>query len=254
MRTLMTCALGGTGLYDLDDRIYINDIQESPVVSVETADRPYYGQYLVGVTAKNTLTVTVRFMIKEQDRAARMAVIQKICGWATRGYLESNIHPNQRLYVVCTQLPEVKTYAWHEEMAVVFTAYGEACWEEITPVSYTVASATNAASTTFKPGGTRPCFLEAEITNNANSALTSVVLTANGESITISGISVAKNQKVILTYDEWHRMVITANGVSVMDKRTGADDLMLNAGVSNSVSCVTNVACKTIFYARGLYR
>ena len=256
-KTLMTCALNGIGLYDLDsakDRIYIQDIEENTTIKAEADTRLYYGQTFLGQNAHNLLTVTVTFMIKERDRAERMALIQKINGWATKGYFTSNTHSNQRLYVICTQLPAVKTFLWNEEMKIVFTAYGEACWEDLAPVSYMVASSKTAASSTFTPGGTRVCFLEAEITNVASSALTTVTLTANGESISLTGLSVAKNQKVELFYDENHYLHITANGISVLNERTCADDLLLNPNTANSVSCSTNVNCKTIFKARGLYR
>ena len=72
--------------------------------------------------------------------------------------------------------------------------------------------------------------------------------------ISLTGLSVAKNAKVELYYDEHHIMHITAAGVSVLAKRTGADDLLLNPNEANTVSCATNVNCKTIFKARGLYR
>lgn len=254
-KTLMTCALNGTRLYDLDERIYINDISENITLKTDAQARPYYGQTFLGQNAHDLMTVTVTFMIKERDRAARMGVIQKINGWATKGYFTTNIHPDQRLYVVCTKLPEAKTFSWHEEMTVVFTAYGEACWEDVAQTTYTVASSTAAASTTFRPGGTRTCFLEAEITNVSNSTLTTVTLTANGESISLTGLSIAKNAKVELRYtDGDHFMVITGNGASIMNKRSGVDDLLLYPNTANSVSCATNVNCKTIFKARGLYR
>ncbi len=253
-KTLMTCALNGVGLYDLDERIYIQDIEESTTLKFEAAGRPYYGQTFLGENAHDLLTITVTFMIKEQNRAARMGVIQKISGWATKGYFTTNIHPDQRIHVRCTRLPDTKTFAWHEDMTLVFTAYGEACWEDVTPVTHTVASSTAASSTTFRPAGTRMCFMEAEITNVSNSSLTTVTLAANGETISLTGLSVAKNQKVELYYDENHYMHITANGVSVLNKRAGADDLLLYPNQPNSVSCSTNVNCKTVFKARGLYR
>ena len=254
MRTLMTCALSNTDFYSLSDKLYIEDIEEAAAITTETANRPYYGLYLLTPSEHSTLTITVTFMVKERDRIQRAAIIQQVSGWATKGYFTCNTHPGQRIFVICTEPPKIKTFDHTDRMTIVFTAYGEACWEEATPYAVSFSSKKNASSSAFRPNGTRTCFLEAEITNAASAALTSVVLTANGKSITLSGLSVAAGGTVTLTYDELHHMRIMNGNTSILDKRTGEDDLLLNPGVNNTVSCVTNVACNTTLKARGLWR
>ena len=254
MRDLLTCALGGVSFLGLDEKLYLEEIEEAPNIVVETGKRPYYGQILLNTPGVDTLTVTLTFMVKKCDRQERQDVIDKVSGWATEGYLTVGHRPGKRLYVVCTQRPKTKTFSWTERMTVIFTAYSESCWEEVTPTTLTLTG-TSASTSTFKPNGTRPCFLEAEITNAGSAALTSLTLTANGKSIALSGISVAVGSKVTIAYDERHLLSIKSGSTSLLAYRTAAsqDDLLLNPGVNNSVSIVTNVTCSTVLKARGMW-
>ena len=251
----MTCALGGVSFLGLDEKLYLEEIEEAPNIVVETGKRPYYGQILLNTPGVDTLTVTLTFMVKKCDRQERQDVIDKVSGWATEGYLTVGHRPGKRLYVVCTQRPKTKTFSWTERMTIIFTAYSESCWEEVTPTTLTLTG-TSASTSTFKPNGTRPCFLEAEITNAGSAALTSLTLTANGKSIALSGISVAVGSKVTIAYDERHLLSIKSGSTSLLAYRTAAsqDDLLLNPGVNNSVSIVTNVTCGTVLKARGMWR
>lgn len=255
MRDLLTCALGGVSFLGLDEKLYLEEIEEAPNIVVETGKRPYYGQILLNTPGVDTLTVTLTFMVKKCDRQERQDVIDKVSGWATEGYLTVGHRPGKRLYVVCTQRPKTKTFSWTERMTIIFTAYSESCWEEVTPTTLTLTG-TSASTSTFKPNGTRPCFLEAEITNAGSAALTSLTLTANGKSIALSGISVAVGSKVTIAYDERHLLSIKSGSTSLLAYRTAAsqDDLLLNPGVNNSVSIVTNVTCSTVLKARGMWR
>lgn len=254
MRDLLTCALGGVSFLGLDEKLYLEEIEEAPNIVVETGKRPYYGQILLNTPGVDTLTVTLTFMVKKCNRQERQAVIDKVSGWATEGYLTVGHRPGKRLYVVCTQRPKTKTFSWTERMTVIFTAYAESCWEQVTPA--TVFLTGTNASATIQPVGTRPCFLEAEITNTSSAVLTHLALTANGKSIALSGISVAAGASVTIAYDERHLLSIKSGSTSLLAYRTADshDDLLLNPGVGNTVSISANVSCSTAFKARGLWR
>ena len=254
MKYMMRCAVNGIDLYSISDRIYIQEIEEKPALKVETMARPFYGMIDEGFMAHDQMAVKITFMIKEYDRIFRADILEKICAWATMGYLTVNTRPNRRMYVRCTELPTMKTFAWHEDMSIVFTAYGEACWEDETPLTKTITATTEAVLEDFNVRGTLPCFLEAEIVNASGGTLSEIVLTANGETISLTGLSVPDTGKVELRYDERHYQVITANGVSILAYRSGADDLILNPGHNNQISCVTDAACNVTFMARGMYR
>lgn len=251
---MMRCALNGVDLYTLSDRIYIQDIEEKPEVKINTIARPYYGLSASGSMAHDSMTVKITFMIKEKNRVFRAAILQKICAWATKGYLTTSTRLNQRAYVWCTELPEMRTFVWHEDMTITFTAYGEGCWEDTEPITHTISGETLAELETFNVRGTLPCFLEADITNTSGETLTAITLSANGQSIVLSGLSIANETRVEIRYDEQHYLCISSGDTSLLDHRTGADDLILYPGPNNQISCATDVECSTTFKARGMYR
>ncbi len=251
----MNCALNGVDILGLDFKLYVEDIIETPEIAVETAKRPDYGLFLVNNTGHDSLKITVKFMIKARRKDERMDIIRKVYAWATNGYLTVSYRPGLRVYVHCTKLPKAETFDWTNRMEIEFTAYNEAYWEDVEPVTETLEAATTA-SATIKPNGTRKCYLEADITNTSESSLTSVVLATANEAITLSGISVDAGDTVTIGYDLNHFLCIEADSVSLLQYRTynSADDIMLTAGVDNTVTCTTNVECTTVFKARGLYR
>lgn len=255
MRTLMTCALGGIGLLDLDDRIYIEDIQEEVSIDQETAKRAAYGMFPLNNPEHQSITVTVTFMIKERDRAARMAVIQKVRGWATKGWLTTNLRTNQQLYVYCTQPPANETFDWTARMEIVFSAYGEAYWQEIVPLAVSSTSAVSSATRTITPNGTQDCFLEAEI-RPSSGTLTSVSIAVGAQTMTLSGLSVTNTAPLLIYYDERHLLHIESGGVSLLSKRSASspDDIILTAGQTNTVILTLSRACTYTIKARGLWR
>lgn len=255
MRNMMTCALGGIGLLDLDERIYIEDIQEEVSISHETAKRAHYGMFPLNHPEYESIAVTVTFMVKERDRAARMDVIEKVRGWAGSGWLTVNTRPNQQLYVFCTQPPGLETFDWTARMEIEFTAYGEAYWQEIVPLSVKVTSAASSATKTLTPNGTQDCFLEAEIAPSSGT-LTSVSIAVGTQTLALSGLSVTKTAPLLIYYDELHILHIESGGTSLLSKRSAesADDIILEAGQVNTVIMTFSRACTYTIKARGLWR
>lgn len=255
MRDLITCALGGVGLLDLDERIYIEDIQEDVSIDTETAKRAAYGIHPLTSPKHQSITVTVTFMIKERDRAARLGVIQKVLGWADQGWLTTNLRTGQRLYVYCTQPPRFVSFEWTNRMEIKFTAYGEAYWQEITPLSVGSSSAVSSATHIITPRGTQDCFLEAEIAPSSGT-LTSASITVGTQQFTLTGLSVTSAAPLRIFYDEFHYLHIESGGVSLLSKRSGdsADDILLTAGQPNTVIMTFGRACRYTLYARGLWK
>ena len=255
MRNLMTCALGGIGLLDLDDSIYVEDIEEEATVTQDTAKRPGYGLFPLNQPGRDSLTITVTFMIKMKDRQARMAVLQKVLGWASVGWLTVNTRPNLQLYVFCTKPPSSKTFDWTERMEIQFTAFGEAYWQEIVPLSVSVTSAVSSATRSITPNGTQDCFLEAQIAPSSGT-LTSVSISAGTQTLTLTGLSVTKTAPLMIYYDELHLLHIESGGVSLLGKRSAesADDIILSAGQANTVVLTFSRACTYTLKARGMWR
>ncbi len=255
MRDLMTCALNGADLFDLDDRIYIEDIIEEAETDHETDNRAAYGMFPMNVPHHQSIVVTVKFMVKERIRYERNGVVHKIQGWAKPGWLTTNIRPNQRLYVFCTKQPKIETFDWTQRMEIQFTAYGEAYWQDIAPLSFESESDVSSASVVVKPMCTHECFFEAQITPTSGETLTAVTITVNGKSFQLTGLSVVHSHPLSIYYDELHLLHIESNGTSLLSKRSAAsaDDLILNQNVNNTISMTFDVTCAYTVYIRRLW-
>ena len=254
MRTDITCALGGVNLHSLDSRIYVEDIKEEPTDTMETASRSGYGTFPLGEPVRDSLPIRVTCYVKERDRAAREAVYQKILGWCTKGWFTKSTRPGQRIYVFCTKPPSTETFE-SGRLEIEFTAYGEAYWQESTPTSVSSESAVSTATETITPNGTQECFLEADITPSG-STLTSAKIIVGSQTLELAGLSVASGTTLKISYDERHILRIKAGSTSVLKRRTAAsvDDIILIAGVANTVALTFDAACNYTLKARGLWK
>ena len=251
-RQIMACTLNGADFSGIDEKLYIEDIQEVTTLSVETDKRPGHGRTLLNAPAHDTIQITIRFKLKERDLTARSGIISAVQAWACAGWITISTRPMQRLFVYPTVFPKVSAWKWSEQLEITFTAYGEAYWQDVAPVT---ASGTGTGGTaSLTPLGTDTCYLEAEITPSA--ALTSAVLTVNGRTITLSGISVASGKTLTIHYDTDHRLCIDADGVSLLAYRTGdsADDLLLTPCQTNEITFTFSASCAYVFQARGIWR
>lgn len=254
MRTDITCALGGVSLHELDSRIYVEDIKEDPNNTMETVSRAGYGTFPLTSPERDSLVIKVTGYVKERDRTAREAVYQKILGWCTKGWFTKNTRPGQRIYVYCTKPPGTETYK-SARLEVEFTAYGEAYWQDTTPVSVSSSSAVSSATVSITPSGTQECFLEAEIAPSSGT-LTSVTITVGSQTLALSGLSVTKTAPLKIYYDEMHLLHIVSGSTSLLNKRSAAssDDILLVPNQSNSVSLTFSRACTYTIKARGLWK
>ena len=247
------CALNGEGFHALDPRLYIQDIQEQVRMAVETAKRPAWGSTLLNAPARDSLSVTVRFMVKECDRAKRQGVIGRVNAWAKEGWLTLSTRPEQRLYAVCTQPAGSEAFKRSADMELTFTAYDGACWQAVYPVSVTGSGKDLQLS--IIPRGTRPCRLEARIANTSEGTVNSLRLAANGKTMSFSGLGLQSGQTLEIRYD--HRRLLGAfigsTGKLACRTADSADDIPLLPGKGNTVTFSADRACGVTLYARGEY-
>ena len=256
MRTDISCALNGIGLADLDSRIYVEDVKEKVNISADTTKRSGYGLFPMNNPGRDSMTITVTFMLKERTRTSRAVLLQTVRGWCGDGWFTKNTRPTQRIYVFCTKEPEIDTFDVKTRYQIEFTAYGEAFWQYITPVTVKKTSAVSSATESITPTGTQKAFLEAEIAPSSGT-LTSVTITVGTQVLALSGLSVTKTAPLKIFYDELHILHIeSGGGSSLMSCRSAAsvDDIVLVPGQANSISLAFSRACTYTLTARGLWK
>ena len=249
----MSCAMNGAELTALDPRIRIQEIAERVKLAWNDAGRLLRGVGDGGALRHEALTVTVRFMIKEESRAERMQVITRINGWAREGWLTVSMRPGLRLYALCTQAADCASQRWNGEMELVFTACGTGCWEETTPRTAVLSAAGGRVN--IVPRGTRPCKLEAQMINQSGAAIAWVELRTENAYWRFEGLELAAGKALVLTHDEYGVLQAVADGEKVMRCRTAgsADELLLTPGQSNEVRFSAGGACAVTIAARGVF-
>lgn len=250
---VLQCALNGEGLHAVDPRIYIQDIKEQVRMTVSTAVRPVFGGTLMNTPERESLAVTVRFMVKESDLQDRQLVIQRVNGWAKEGWLTISTRPDQRLYVVCTQPAGHETFKWHADMELTFTAYDGACWQDIYPASCNGNG--KSLNLVLATRGTRQCYLEAKIANTSANTVNSLSLSANGKTIAFAGLNLPSGKTLELRYDERRMLGAFIDNTGKLSCRTAAsaDDIVLRPTWGNGVVFTADQACGVTLYARGEY-
>lgn len=242
--------MDGQALDAIAESIYITDIKEkTPKMTATTAKR-IGGKRLLRMEREN-LQVVIRLMVREYDPARRKDVMTRVRAWANEGWLSLSDRPGKRLYVTCEKLPSVdSTLKWSEEVEMTLTAYDVPYWEDDEPVR--VSYSGKDGSVMLANRGDASCPVGATIT--AGGAVKTMTITAGGQSIQLSGLSLASGGKVTMTHDERGLLSIRCGSVSAMDKRTAAsaDDLYIPAGVSD-IRFVADGNCKAVFEARGRY-
>lgn len=197
-------------------------------------------------------SVTVEFAIRAYDIRERQTVRDAVIKWAKDGgILQTNDREWQRLRCVCDSFPAITSVQkWTETLKIVFSAYVLPFWEECFPTTLEL-NGTSESGTLWVPGNADGALIEAEI--KANAALTDVTLTANGVSLVLSELDVASGQKIIISYDDDLIQSIKVGNTSLLDKRSGADDLTANSGEMNDLSFSANADATVTFKVRGLW-
>lgn len=227
--------LDGIPLHELDPAILVTDVQEQPP-SMNVLTHPLvHGDGLrVTKRTRQSLSVAVRFLVREYDTLRRKAVMQKIVAWANAGrYLTLSDRPGQRLRVEVDALPTITSaLKWTQEMSLVFTAYAVPFWESEFPTTLTTA----ASAELMVPGNASHVPVEASIHPTGDTVTISVDATA----ITLTGLS----GDVAITHDDRGLLRISSGGQSLLASRTPAssDDLLAVPGRVNTFSITGGTA------------
>lgn len=253
MKSRYDAELNGVSLKSISSKILILDISYSPT-------RINYNRYAVAKRKGSRIyqqeidytDVVVSFAIRAYSVQERQTICNAVQKWAKNGGIfQTNDRPNQRLRCVLTSPPTITSVMkWTDPISMTFTAYNPPFWEEATPVTYSMSS--NGSGSIYVPGSVNGSFWEANITPNS-STLTNIELTANGNIMTLEGISVAAGSTIKITYDDYMIQHIAVGSTSLLNKRHGVDDLPVLSGETNRLQVQANTASTVVFKARGTW-
>lgn len=197
-------------------------------------------------------SVVVTFEIHNYNIAQRQAIRDEIVKWAKDGgVLRTNDRIHQRLRCICETFPAVTSAKnWTDPLQIVFTAYDLPFWESLMPVELTLTG-TTGSGTMYVPGTYGSALVEVTITANAD--ITSVDLTVNGRTLTLSDLTVASGSKIRIRYDGRMIQSIKRGSTSLLKKRSGVDDLLADCGASNSFEFTASASVDVTFSVRGLW-
>lgn len=245
--------LNGVALSSVNPDILIMDIEQSSAnIRTETFTTAKRHGSRIYKRRFEKASVTIRFAIRKYNIADRRAVCSDVVRWAKNGgILETNDRDGQRLRCVLDTVPIVSSaLRWTDPLTITFSAYALPFWEEKSE-SVLHLSGTSGEGVLFVPGDVDGAMIEATVTSNGN--LSTLALSANGKTITLSGISVGSGGVVELSYNDEMVQSIKANGTSVLSKRTGADDLIAVCGGSNTFGFASDANVDVNFKVRGLW-
>lgn len=259
MADRLYCALSGTTLRDLDERIHLLDVEElAPTVRTVTANRIGDGLHLLR-RQRERLSVRVRFLIEEYDIAARHQLLHLVSAWAEAGGALTLDEGGKRvLHVVCTQLPTMSTLNWLETLSVTFTAFACPYWEDTAEKGFLLLDSSADNTVIFAvPGDAPETPLNLQIRNIGESPLTDLTVSAVGE-ISFAGLSIAPGAAIRIHHDAgvFAAEAVSDDGaVSILPYRTpeSADDLLLRPGVLNEIRIDANVAVFASGRCKGRY-
>lgn len=246
--------LNGISLSSIHPNIYVLDVNyAAPEINVSTYNVAKRNGARIHRLSTNSISVSVSFEIHSYGIAERQNICGLVSRWAKNGgILEINDRPGQRLRCICEKKPVIESARnWTDPVTMTFTAYQLPYWEEKVYSILSLGAGTSGSGTLYVPGSVDGAMIEAEIL--ANASLSSVSLTANGKTMTLSGLSVGSGSTIVLAYDDQLIQSIKVGSTSILDKRTGADDLIANCGELNSLSYTSSASVTVIYKVRGLW-
>ena len=253
MTSRYAVSLNNIALSSLSNKILILDVQySSPEMRTDTltlAKRHgarVYRQYIAGSS------VTILFEIHEYGISQRQSILDSVNNWAKNGgALETNDRTGQQLKCVCTSFPAITSVrGWTEPLSITFSAYELPFWTEKNAVTLTLTG-TSDSGTLLVPGNFDSALVEAEITTNA--ALSSVSLTVNGQTLSLTDLSIASGSVITISYDEKMIQSIKVSGVSLFPNRSGVDDLLAKCGENNIISISASADVTVVFSVKGVW-
>ena len=238
-------------LSSLNPAIRILNIEPTePQYNTNFANRANRDGAMIIRRSKATEGVQITLEIHEYNPQKREEIAQQISSWANGRVLKTSDRSGKRLRVVCDRYPIVTARDWTDPVTVVFTAYNLPHWEEDTPALLTLTG-TSTSGQLFVPGNAGDALVEVSI--KANAAATNITLRVGSTILGLGGLSLAANDTITIDYDDNLILRIRKGNTSILNKRTGADDLLARSGEYNTVEIAADGSVTATFSTRGLW-
>ena len=247
-------ALDGAQLDEIDERILISGIEDSPG-TLNRSTAPMAGGTGSWLTneQRTAKRVSIKFQIRlrKTEMAERAQVLEKVTGWARKGgWLTVNTRENRRIRVRCAQEPEVSELrSMTKEYTVVFEANEKPYWELETPTS-AVSGVGGTGNATVAVEGNLDSPIEFELHNESGMNINTAAVNFGTTRFVFDSLGLGGNETLVGDHDErgiLRLRIRSASGSyrSVMDKlaENSSDDLMTGPG-NRTVYFTAQRACK----------
>jgi hypothetical protein len=227
-------ALGGVQLDEIHEAIVIRSIDPGvPNETINAVERMGgAGQRITG-QHWNTLDVQVTYAIDvpKDQLELRRQIFEAVNAWALRkGWLTVNYMTNRRVYVDKAVLPGSKDlWEWTSDYTITFRAYNVPFWQDELP-GQAVSGIAQSGTVAIAVGGNTESVLDATFANKSGMTIQNFRITANGNTIQLTGISLGGNASLAISHGTDGLLRIMKGNTSIYSKYTGADDLYVNPG------------------------
>lgn len=252
MRSRYEVYLNGVALSSIHPGLIVLDIQYPPTsINSTTATLAQRDGSSLLMQRRAGARVNIPFELHIYNTVERQKACEQVAAWAMAGgVLTTSDRPGQQLRVKCLNPPSITSASkWTQSLTVSFTAYERPYWEETTLATLSLTGTSNSG-TLFVPGNAGQTVLEVTVT--PKSTMANITLAAE-TSMTLTGVAAAKASPLVIDYDERMIQRIRRGTVSVLDKRTGADDLLITCGKYNAISYSASANVDVVFRARGVW-
>ena len=215
--------LNGVELASVHPKVLVQHIDEGPLeLKQQTAERYGGGTFLFSnVGTKRQIDIS--FAIREGlDWPTRAGVYTAVCNWAREGWLELSSRPGQRIYVYCTQLPDLgKLRDWTQDLTITFQALWFPYWQDSAGVTLPVMTGTSG-SQTCPLNASHPGLLDLRVSPNAAGLTRFKAWTNGADAITMdfSSRPLGVGQTFTMATDKHGLLTIRGTSTSYLAYRT----------------------------------
>ncbi len=249
-------ALGGVQLDELHESIVIQRVDPgTPQRNISAvAMMGGAGQRITG-DHWETLDIIVEFGINlpKRQMELRRQVFEMVTAWALRGgWLTVNWMPNRRVWVDRVELPNGgDMWEWTNTYTITFRAYSVPFWQDEMPAQ-TVHQLITSGSVSIEVGGNVQSVLDVSFQNRSGMTINNFRVSAGGNTLILSSLGLGGSETLNISHGTDGLLRITAGGRSVLDRRTGADDLYVLPG-TNAVTIQSDRAGTLTVRSYGRY-